>query len=71
MTTNSILEELRHTREQLLADSGGTLAGLVAHLQQDESNSDRKVLALIDLPRNRCTKECSEAADPVGPSAHG
>ncbi len=63
MEMTSILEELRHTREQLLANAGGTLAGLVAQIQQDECRSGRKILATIDLPRNRRTMECREAAE--------
>ena len=53
MTQNPILDELRRTREELLANAGGTLAGLVAQLQEDERKSWRKVLDPIDLPRNR------------------
>ena len=41
MTKNPILDELRKTRERLLADAGGTLAGLVARLQEDERASGR------------------------------
>ncbi len=32
MTNNPILDELRETREKLLAEAGGTLEGLVAQL---------------------------------------
>ena len=60
MTTNSILNELRHTRERLLANAGGTLAGLVASLQQDERVSGRMILPSTELPRNRRLRECSE-----------
>lgn len=42
MTKNPILDELRETRERLLAEAGGTLAGLVAQLQRDERRSDRE-----------------------------
>lgn len=41
MTKNPILDELRETREQLLAEAGGTLDGLVAQLQRDERQSGR------------------------------
>ena len=61
--TNSILEELRHTRERLLADAGGTLAGLVASLQRDERASTRTVLPATELPRNRRLRECIEQQD--------
>ncbi len=42
MSKNPILDELRETREKLLAEAGGTLDGLVAQLQQDEGRSDRE-----------------------------
>jgi hypothetical protein len=42
MTKNPILDELRKTREKLLADAGGTMAGLVARLQEDERASGRE-----------------------------
>ena len=61
-TSNPILDELRRTREALLANAGGTLAGLVARLKQDELNSGRKVLDPSDLPRNRRPKNGSEVA---------
>lgn len=41
MTKNPILDELREIREQLLADAGGTLDGLVDRLQSAERQSDR------------------------------
>jgi hypothetical protein len=43
MTKNPILEEIRETREKLLAESGGTLAGLVDRLQAEEKVSGRTV----------------------------
>ena len=42
MTKNPILDELRKTRERLLAEAGGTLVGLVAQLQEDERTSGRE-----------------------------
>lgn len=42
MTKNPILDELHKTRERLLAEAGGTLEGLVARLQKDESLSGRE-----------------------------
>lgn len=50
-----ILEDLHATRELLLAESGGTLAGLVARLQKEQSESGRK------LWEPRRTKDCTEA----------
>ncbi len=42
MTTNNpILDELRATRERLLAESGGTLTGLAERLRAEEAVSDR------------------------------
>ena len=43
MTKNPILDEIHETRERLLAESGGTLAGLVEHLQAEEKASGRIV----------------------------
>src|SRR5436309_2571216 len=62
MPQNPILEELRKTREELLANSGGTMAGLVARLQDDERKSGREVLDLSDLHRKRRTNRCTGAA---------
>jgi len=57
MTKNPILDELRQTREKLLAEAGGTIEGLVARLQQDERLSHRQIVR----PKNRTTR-CAEAA---------
>ena len=40
-TNNPILDELRATRERLLAESGGTLSGLAERLRAEEAVSDR------------------------------
>ncbi len=53
MIPNPILEELRETREELLAAAGGTLAGLVAQLQEDQRKSERPVLDPSELRRKR------------------
>jgi hypothetical protein len=37
---NPILDEIRHTRESLLSEAGGTLDGLVDRLQAEERGSD-------------------------------
>lgn len=57
--TNSqtILDELHLIREQLLAESGGTLEGLVARLQKEQKESGRTVL------KTSRTKLCIEVAD--------
>ena len=53
MTKNPILDELHATREQLLAESGGTLDGLVDRLQAEERDSDRP---RYEVPQtSRCT----------------
>ena len=45
MTTKQpILDELHAVREQLLKESGGTLAGLVARLQAEQEASGRTIL---------------------------
>lgn len=51
MTKNPILDELRETREQLLAESGGTLEGLVDRLQAEERASDRSIRETRRTPR--------------------
>jgi hypothetical protein len=61
MPINPILEELRRTRERLLANAGGTMAGLVAKLQQEERSSDRKVLDASELPRFRSVSAGAES----------
>ncbi len=55
MTKNPILDELRETRERLLAEAGGTLDGLVAQLQGDERRSDRKFVRAKSRT-NRCIR---------------
>ena len=40
-TNNTILDELYATRERLLAESGGTVSGLVARLQAEQDASNR------------------------------
>jgi hypothetical protein len=64
MTKNPILEELRQTRERLLAEAGGTLDGLVAHLQRDERRSDREFVR----PRrtNRFTETVQSGVSTLG-----
>lgn len=57
MTKNPILDELRKTRERLLAEAGGTLAGLVAQLQEDERTSGREFVE----PNKLCGKSRSTA----------
>jgi hypothetical protein len=55
--STSILDELHAIREQLLAESGGTLEGLVARLQKEQRESGRVIL------KSRRTKHCIEVAD--------
>ena len=42
MTKNSILDELRRTRERLLAEAGGTIEGLVAAIRGRFARRTRK-----------------------------
>jgi hypothetical protein len=58
MTKNPILDELHAIREQLLADSGGTLDALVDRLQTEEQGSDRPQFEA------RRTRQCPGAATP-------
>ena len=39
-----ILDELHFIRQKMLAESGGTLAGLVARLQAEQASSSRTIL---------------------------
>ena len=41
MTNNPILEELHATRQRLLAESGGTVSGLLDRLRADQAASNR------------------------------
>lgn len=54
-TTEPILDELHAIREQLHAESGGTLAGLVARLRDEQNKSGRTII------KNGRTKDCTEA----------
>ena len=56
MSKNPILDELHATRQKLLEESGGTLAGLVARLQAEQEASGRTIL------KTRRTKRCTGAA---------
>ena len=55
-----ILDELHAVREQLLAESGGTLEGLVARLQAEQEASGRTV-------RKTRRKDCAGASDNAVP----
>jgi hypothetical protein len=52
-----ILDELHAVREQLLAESGGTLSGLVARLRAEQEASGRTIL------KTRRTSGSTRAAD--------
>ena len=64
MTKNPILDELRRTRERLLAEAGGTIEGLVARLQQDERLSDREMVP----PKSRTIRSGEVRPFGSGPS---
>ena len=51
MSKNPILDSLRDTREKLLAESGGTLEGLVNRLQAEERASGRTIRETRRTPR--------------------
>jgi len=59
-TTQRILDELHEIREQLLAESGGTLEGLVARLQKEQQGSGRTIR------ETRRTKRSTEVAAGAG-----
>jgi hypothetical protein len=42
---NPILDELHQVRQRLLAESGGTLSGLVSRLQEQQKRSDRELIS--------------------------
>ncbi len=66
MKVDPILDELRQTREQLLAEAGGTLDALVAKLQRDERSSGRKFIDLKRPPQaNLCQSgpTCSDSTE--------
>ena len=58
MTTKQpILDELHAIRERLLAESGGTLSGLVARIQAEQQSSGRVIR------KTRRTIRCTGAAN--------
>lgn len=60
MAKNPILDELRETRERLLAEAGGTLEALVAQLQRDEHQSGREFVR----PKRQTEEGTTAAAAP-------
>lgn len=48
MTNNPILNDLHATRERLLAESGGTISGLLKRLRVLQAASDRPVYKAAD-----------------------
>lgn len=46
---NPILDELHAVREKMLADAGGTIAGLVAKIQADQAKSGRTILKAAEI----------------------
>ena len=55
MNRNPILDELRHVRESLLAQAGGTLDALVNRLQAEERKSDHPVWDPARRPQDGTT----------------
>ena len=50
MNKQPILDELHAVREQLLAESGGTLSGLFASLLDEQSRSTKTILKTLHIP---------------------
>jgi len=70
MTNDPILAELHAVRAQMLVDAGGTLAGLVAKIQADQSKSGRVVLktaASDRLQRSPGASVCEVVDQPCVP----
>jgi hypothetical protein len=44
MSNNPIIDDLHATRQKLLEESGGTLAGLIVRLRASQKASGRKIL---------------------------
>lgn len=61
ITTDPILNELHAVRERMLLDAGGTLAGLVAKIQADQTKSGRTVLKTADLHRMHRSGACASS----------
>ena len=57
--TSPILDELHAVRRQMLADAGGTLAGLAAKIQADQAKSGRIVLKTVDNNRMHRSVACA------------
>ena len=55
---NPILDELHVIREQLLAESGGTLDGLIDRLQAEQRSSDRPVWSNVVIVQDGKTPSC-------------
>ena len=55
---NPILDELHMIREQLLAESGGTLDGLIDRLQAEQRSSDRPVWSNVVIMKDGKTSSC-------------
>jgi hypothetical protein len=67
-----ILDELHAVREQLLAESGGTLAGLVARLQAEQEASGRTIRKTRRTsPGTDATKSGSSSAAVIQSSPRG
>jgi hypothetical protein len=56
MNRNPILDELRHVRESLLAQAGGTLDALVDRLQAGERESDHPAWKPAGRPQGGTTQ---------------
>ena len=67
-----ILDEIHAVREHLLAESGGTLAGLVARLQTEQESSGRTILkARRTIRSTRAAKSPELPAENLSPPRIG
>ena len=71
MTNNPILDELHATREQLLAESGGTLSGLLERLRADQAASGRSIYQPSDNHRMHRSGACESSRMESQPSPPG
>ena len=53
MTKNPILDKLHATRERLLAESGGTVSGLLDRLRAEQAASKRPIYKPANLAMQR------------------
>ena len=70
MTKNPILDELHATRERLLAESGGTVTGLLDRLRADQAASKRPIFKPANHAMQRSGGGDVSAGGESTPAAH-